>query len=376
MSIFYDDDVIKRLHIELTNACNSKCPLCIRTNSPVVEKVKHLTLDDIKKINFSAVEFVQFCGNFGDPILCPEIYEICDYIIQKGIRIFIKTNGGMRDKKFWSDLGKLFSKENIQDRGLPYPDVNHKVIFDIDGLEDTNHLYRVGTDFKKIMENAQSFINAGGLAEWEWLVFKHNEHQIMEARDLAIHMGFYKFHLKKTRSRGRLKKAKKEGHDLELQYTNKVFDIRGNTYDLQNWIYYEEETPVQCKGSDRKEMFISCEGDMFPCCWWGGSYMNDKYHVENTSMVPSIVNFDNNIRTNTWDNIVKNYTLKRDEMKSNFENRCIKECNNQCGSKRKWMEDRVIILYRRDGKRRGKQRRLMQAQYAKFSTPIYEEDTQ
>ena len=50
MSIFYDDGVIKRLHLELTNACNSQCPLCPRTGSPVVGNsgIMNLTLEDIK----------------------------------------------------------------------------------------------------------------------------------------------------------------------------------------------------------------------------------------------------------------------------------------------------------------------------------------
>ena len=363
MSIFYDDDVIKKLHIELTNACNSKCPLCVRTNSPAVEKIKHLTLDDIKKINFENLHHILLCGNFGDPILCPEIYEICDYIIQKGICLHIKTNGGMRDKKFWYDFGKLFSRKNIKERGLPYPDERvgkwnyHKVTFDIDGLEDTNHIYRIGTDFKKIKENAQSFIDGGGLAGWEWLVFKHNQHQIMEARDLAIRMGFYNFSIKKTRSRGRMKKAMKEGHDLNIKnITEKVIDIRGNMYNLDRWIRDDEEIPVKCKGSDRKQIFISCEGDMFPCCWWGGAYTNDEFNIKK-SMVPSLINFDNNIRTNTWDNIIKKYSSKKDEMKTNFENRCIEECNEACGKKRTSSVTSLIHLYKRDGKPRNKQRR-------------------
>ena len=89
MNIFYDDRIIKRLHIELTNACNSKCPLCVRTNSPAVEKIKHLTLDDIKKINYKNLSFIHFCGNFGDPMLCPEIHEICEYVFEKRSRINI-----------------------------------------------------------------------------------------------------------------------------------------------------------------------------------------------------------------------------------------------------------------------------------------------
>ena len=57
-----------------------------------------------------------------------------------------------------------------------------KVIFAIDGLEDTNHLYRVNTNFNKIMENAKAFINAGGIARWDFIAFAHNEHQIEEAK--------------------------------------------------------------------------------------------------------------------------------------------------------------------------------------------------
>ena len=66
MSIFYDDGVVKKLHIELTNACNSKCPLCPRTGTPIVGNsgIKNLTLEDIKKINFQNLEVISFCGNF------------------------------------------------------------------------------------------------------------------------------------------------------------------------------------------------------------------------------------------------------------------------------------------------------------------------
>ena len=52
------------------------------------------------------------------------------------------------------------------------------VIFSLDGLEDTNHIYRVGVQFKKVMENTQAFINAGASAHWDMLVFKHNKHHV------------------------------------------------------------------------------------------------------------------------------------------------------------------------------------------------------
>ena len=33
------------------------------------------------------------------------------------------------------------------------------------------------------------YIKAGGVARWEFLVFKHNQHQIEEARQLANELG-------------------------------------------------------------------------------------------------------------------------------------------------------------------------------------------
>ena len=51
----------------------------------------------------------------------------------------------------------------------------------LDGLEDTNHIYRRYTDWSKIERNAKTFLNAGGKGSWVFIVFKHNEHQVDEA---------------------------------------------------------------------------------------------------------------------------------------------------------------------------------------------------
>ena len=48
------------------------------------------------------------------------------------------------------------------------------------------------------MENAKAFINAGGIARWDFIAFAHNEHQIEEAKALAEQMGFVKFRYKKS----------------------------------------------------------------------------------------------------------------------------------------------------------------------------------
>ena len=57
----------------------------------------------------------------------PKILDIINLVSSYGITQRFDTNGGMRTPKFWSEVGKI-------------PGV--KVNFAIDGLEDTNHIYR------------------------------------------------------------------------------------------------------------------------------------------------------------------------------------------------------------------------------------------
>jgi hypothetical protein len=75
-----------------------------------------------------------------------------------------------------------------------------QVDFNIDGLEDTNHLYRKNTEFVKIIKNAKAYIDAGGRAVWNYIVFEHNQHQIKQAQELSDSLGFQEF---KARATGR-----------------------------------------------------------------------------------------------------------------------------------------------------------------------------
>jgi MoaA/NifB/PqqE/SkfB family radical SAM enzyme len=99
------------------------------------------------------------------------------------------TNGSLRNPAWWSRLGAVMREDQ---------NLGNYCTFSLDGLEDTNHLYRRNTNWKKIMENAKAFIDAGGVAHWDFIVFEHNEHQVDEARELARSMGFKNFNVKRT----------------------------------------------------------------------------------------------------------------------------------------------------------------------------------
>lgn len=175
---------IKWLLIEPTSFCNLHCPQCNRFNvdgylnsnfSPA-----HLDLDLLEKnldLNLlPSLTHIRFEGEHGDVMLHPTPTKILDIFSQH--QIHLVTNGSMRAPKFWKELAKY---------------QNLTVTFSIDGLQDTNHIYRINSNWEVIMANATAFIQAGGKAIWKFIAFEHNQHQIEQARELSTQLGFIEF---------------------------------------------------------------------------------------------------------------------------------------------------------------------------------------
>ena len=179
-------------HLELTDKCTAGCPMCGRTVQmdrcrPDFEKVRNIELSlDVIRRNFPPdfcrrVDTIDLCGGLGDPPAARECLEICKYFIDNGIKLILSSNGGLRSEDWWRKLGNIFSSNSSF------------VEFHIDGLADTNHLYRINTRFSKIMANARAFLGTGAIGEWHFIPFKHNQHQLAEALSLSRKMGFRSF---------------------------------------------------------------------------------------------------------------------------------------------------------------------------------------
>ena len=189
-----EDSKIRWLHVEPTSQCNAHCPACPRNNNGygLIDglSIQDLSIENLAKVfdRFSSIDSVQFCGNYGDPIAAKNIIEQIEFVISKNVsRIQIHTNGSLKTKAWWKNLAKILSTVN-----------ESYVEFAIDGLEDTHSIYRQGTDFNKIISNATAFINAGGTAYWQFIPFKHNEHQIKDCIRLSQKLGFKKFNFVKN----------------------------------------------------------------------------------------------------------------------------------------------------------------------------------
>ena len=144
---------LDHIDIELTTRCNAACPMCFRNNhgdrpNPMLVE-KDFELDLLEQIDVP-VKKLALCGNYGDPIMHKELPQIIEYWFKnKSQNIVMMTNGGARSKQWWTDLGKL-TKGKM------------RVTFGIDGLEDTNHLYRRNVRWDRLMQNTKAFIDAGG----------------------------------------------------------------------------------------------------------------------------------------------------------------------------------------------------------------------
>jgi MoaA/NifB/PqqE/SkfB family radical SAM enzyme len=175
-------------------------------------------------------------------------------------------------------------------------------VFSIDGLEDTNHIYRRHTKWQNIINNAKAFIDAGGAANWNFIAFRHNEHQITEAARLAKELGFKRFYVKKT---GRFFR---DGHveqsfpildssgivvgRLELPISTELRNTAAEAIQTQGGEvsdYHQalEESEIECVAAASRGIYISAEGLVLPCCWMGQLY--NYREPDTTSQIRALV---------------------------------------------------------------------------------------
>jgi MoaA/NifB/PqqE/SkfB family radical SAM enzyme len=279
-------DELQSLHLEITNRCQASCPMCSRNVHGGIDnpnlKLNDWSLDDYKTVIntevLNQISDIYFCGNFGDPIINNDLADMCQYSkeINPNINIRIHTNGGARNTKWWKELVEK----------LP---ASHKVIFGIDGLEDTHHLYRIGTTYENVIKNARAFIDAGGKAEWVFIKFKHNEHQEDEVRRRAKEFGFESFSMKNTTrfvGEPKFDVRDKQGnvlYYLEPPTDHKVKIISSETVKIvDSWT---KQARIECKVLELKEAYIDCHRHLYPCCFLASS---PYYYTEPTSIIDGV----------------------------------------------------------------------------------------
>jgi len=238
------------LTIDPTNFCNLKCPFCPTGQNRKTRTRATLSLENFKSIINELGPYlihIDFC-NWGEPLLNKQIYEMIRIAKQYHI-----------DTKVDSNLSQL-SEQDAEDLILSGLD---KIIVSIDGATpETYSKYRVGGDFHRVMDNLKLLIKKKRqlntiypYIRWQFLVFRHNEHEIEQVqiigRDLGIDVGITKAFI-----------GNKDWIPLNNDYSH--YQIKGINYECTSECL---KTPQEAMCNWPWEaIVINPNGSVSPCC--------------------------------------------------------------------------------------------------------------
>ena len=265
------------LQVEPSNVCNLRCPLChvVTDNKPR----GFLSLCDFKKLINEVGDYLLFLHfwGWGEPFLNKDFFSMIRFAKDKGIKIITSTNG-----HFFEDEQNV---DQLIDSGL---DV---LIFAVDGVDkETYEKYRQNGDFEKAIRGLQLLLRRRKergvslpLVNLRMLITRHNEHQVMQMKDLAQKMGVDILTLKTLCSFDN----KTEGEDLvpcnweyrRFEYDDKGIPIRKKNRCKKMWNHptvYLDGTVVPCDYYTGKEFSLgnafTNAGQEFHRVWFGKDF--------------------------------------------------------------------------------------------------------
>ena len=288
----FDYTNIDEYQIEITSYCNAACPQCPRNDlGQGINPFMPLGHLDRAVIDCAfpqelcqRLRQIFFCGSYGDPIMHPDFLDILWDFRKKtpSLWLYIHTNGGVHHEDYWREIAKILHGHG-------------QIDFGIDGIGDALSLYRRNVDFDTVLRNAQSFISAGGRAQWNFIVFQHNQHQVEQARLLSQQLGFFNFLPRRT---GRffdhareeeMKQWPVKDRSGKIEYylypptvtswrntsTQRLPDLKQRYSDLQ--IYFNT-TPITCDAVKGKKVAINVEGLVLPCNFFNHNLYDARFH--------------------------------------------------------------------------------------------------
>lgn len=193
LSSYYVSKLVKKpvhwgmptiVEIEPTTSCNLRCPQCPSGLREFSRNTGMLDLTLYKKIiDEISPELVYVILYFqGEPFLNKSFLEFVKYAAQKNIYTATSSNAHY----FTDDMAKATIESGLD-----------RLIISIDGTsQETYSKYRIGGDIEKVIEGTKNLLKwkkelgrSTPHIIWQFIAFKHNEHQIPELKKLAKEIG-------------------------------------------------------------------------------------------------------------------------------------------------------------------------------------------
>ncbi len=236
------------LYFEVTNRCVMKCPRCPRTYEKL-SRVEDLDVELFRKICSDSktknLEFLEFGGNYGDPIYHPDfigLIKIAKDLLPQA-RLIVHTNGSKRKAKWWEELMSHLSSKDI-------------VLFSIDGLFQDNSIYRVGSDWESL-EVAIDICSEALTTVWKTIIFSFNEARLDEILEFARSKKFDYFLLVKSSLFGSFWTGNNTKED----------PLKPRGSGLVNAQHSAEVSRLNPRCRDQSLFYVSPTGMSYRCTW-------------------------------------------------------------------------------------------------------------
>lgn len=169
------------INIATSTTCNLRCGFCYTgQRQEHGRKQLYVSLDLVEKTMREIGKYAILARLYGhgEPLLVKQLPEIVDIVHRRRVYSFISTNMNHFDEDH--------VRRTLQ-AGLDH------VIVAIDGATPESYVqYREGGDFQKVLANTRRLVELKRelgrkdlLIEWQFVLFKHNQHELEIARDLS-----------------------------------------------------------------------------------------------------------------------------------------------------------------------------------------------
>ncbi len=181
---FFKKIAVNKVSLEASTACQLRCPVCPTSQGKTSKNIcgtGFLRLENFKKfldMNKTIKEIE--LANWGEVFLNPHLPKIFEYAYQKNVSITITTGANLNHvtEECLEALVKYRVKE---------------LVIALDGASnETYSIYRISGNFDKVIENIttinrlkQKYANNDPKLIWQYIVFGHNENDIISAKQLA-----------------------------------------------------------------------------------------------------------------------------------------------------------------------------------------------
>jgi radical SAM protein with 4Fe4S-binding SPASM domain len=267
------------ISIEPTTACNLGCPECPSGLRQFNRKTGNLKVDLFKKVIDQMKEHLIYLTFYfqGEPYINPDFLDMVKYANKSKIYTSTSTNAHF--------LNKDNAIRTIES-GLD------KLIVSVDGTtQETYEKYRINGDLNKALGGIREIVKWKAKLKsnkpkvvMQFLVVKHNEHQINEAKKLAKNIGADSIQFKTAQiydyANGSPLIPEQEKYSRYKMNRNGKYEIK-NSLSNQCWrmwhscvITWDGQVVPCCFDKDAKYQLGDLSIQSFDEIWYSENYMN------------------------------------------------------------------------------------------------------